>query len=465
MDVDQRERRRLSYQRGFDGGQSLRDRNVAGQFATPPALARAIAREALRLLGDRPVRFGEPSVGSGAFYSALLSEGAQPVSAWGVENDPELAAGCRALWGEELEVIEADFTEVRGRTANLLLANPPYVRHHHLSRAQKARLRERVREVTGVTCAGLSGLYVHFMFLGMMSLEPGGVAAWLVPAEWLRVGYGKRLREWLACEHRIERVHVFDGGDEQFGDALVSSSVVFVRRAPPAGRVVFTTGGALAAPAHRVELEISALREAERWPPPPITDGACVGDAFSVKRGVATGANGFFLMSRARAASLALPASVLRAALPSPRELDGDVIDSRGELVLLDCHEASDDAVGAYLRSGEAQGLPSRYLLARRRPWYRQEQRPPAPFVCAYMGRKSALRLFWNQARLAATNRWLLLYPRDGLDEREAWHLLQSIEPADAVAHGRQYGGGLYKLEPSELLRLPLRGQPFFSHG
>ena len=50
-----------------------RERNRRGQFATPPALAREIAIESYQRWRKRDdnVRFLDPAVGTGAFYSAL----------------------------------------------------------------------------------------------------------------------------------------------------------------------------------------------------------------------------------------------------------------------------------------------------------------------------------------------------------------------------------------------------------
>jgi hypothetical protein len=451
------ETRRLVAQREFDARQSATARNLAGQFATPPELARAIARAAGRMTGDTVARFGEPSVGTGAFFGALVSEVGLPDTAWGVELDPELASLCRSFWSEYgLEVIEGDFTQADLPPVDLLLANPPYVRHHHLDRATKVRLRERVERLAGFKMHGLAGLYAYFMVLGTLALAPGGLAVWLVPSEWLYVGYGAALRSWLARDLRVERVHIFDAAEKQFGDALVSSSVVFVRRAEPAQTVRFTWGSCLEQPDRIEEVSCVELATADRWPPVPDLGGKVLGDYFKVTRGVATGANDFFLMSRAQASDLGLPETVLSPVLPSPRALTELVIDQAGDLLLLDCVDAPDEAVLAYLETGVASALPDRYLLSRRRPWYRQERRDPAPFVCAYMGRTQPLRIFWNRARLAATNRWLLLYPREGLDEAACWESLCGIDPAAAVSRGRLYGGGLYKIEPSELARLPI---------
>ncbi|MBK9367836.1 MAG: hypothetical protein IPN01_16215 [Deltaproteobacteria bacterium] len=69
------EQRRQAAQAALDAARDGRARNRLGQFATPPALARALVRLGLhQLSAETPIRFLDPSIGTGALYSALLSE-------------------------------------------------------------------------------------------------------------------------------------------------------------------------------------------------------------------------------------------------------------------------------------------------------------------------------------------------------------------------------------------------------
>jgi predicted RNA methylase len=85
------EEQRLSLQNMLDAEKSQHDRNRLGQFATPTILARDIVTYSLELLpAQTPVRFLDPAIGTGSFYSALLAAGAAPriVTAEGYEVDP-----------------------------------------------------------------------------------------------------------------------------------------------------------------------------------------------------------------------------------------------------------------------------------------------------------------------------------------------------------------------------------------
>jgi hypothetical protein len=497
--LDTREALRVEEQVRLDLLKSAAERNEWGQFATPPALAAEMAaytRELWRGRTDK-VRFLDPAIGTGSFFSALRKAGRPGwlASASGIELDAQFADAAVRLWASEgLRVVTGDFTKIKppraGERPNLILTNPPYVRHHHLDQEDKIRLKTIASAITGTEVSGLTGLYCYFMFLSHHWLADGGIGVWLVPSEFMDVNYGRALQHYLTDHVTLLHVHRFDPQNVQFDDALVSSAiVVYEKRKPQTDhKVKFSYGGSLLKPEISELVPINALRESRKWSGfgrdartarlRPNASPTTLATLFTVKRGIATGANDFFILSCGEAKRLGISEKFLKPVLPSPRELSETVIeaDRRGyprvenPRAVIDTDMSRDEilvecpALWRYLKQGEERGIPALYLASKRTPWYRQEQRPPAPFLCTYMGRggrnKTPFRFFWNRSRATATNVYLLLYPtgplqlaldRDPTLHERVFDLLRGIESRLLLNEGRVYGGGLHKLEPAEL--------------
>ena len=240
----------------LDGLKTAAERNRLGQFATPGPLAVEIAHFAFELWKGRDdqVDFLDPAIGTGSFYSAVrqVFPAGSVRAATGIEIDSAFAETARALWRSDgLNVVEGDFTKQTARERfNLILTNPPYIRHHHLDLQDKRRLKNLVAERLRLDVSGLAGFYCHYLLLCDDWMKEGGLAFWLIPSEFMDVNYGKVLKEYLTERVKLLRIHRFTPADVQFGDALVTSAVViFEKAAPSSGAdVVMTLGGSLSEP-------------------------------------------------------------------------------------------------------------------------------------------------------------------------------------------------------------------------
>ena len=389
-----------------------------------------------------------------------------------------------------MKVIQGDFTKQPLRSAyNVILTNPPYVRHHHLAATEKIRLGELALDATGLKLSGLSGLYCYFLLLAHRWLADDGLAVWLIPSEFMDVNYGETVKRYLTERVSLVQIHRFCPADVQFDDALVSSAiVVFEKRQPrPDHEAVFSFGGTLAEPATSESLTLDTLRATPKWTALPHARNnghglarVSLGDLFTVKRGIATGSNEFFIIPRDRVKALEIPECCTRPILPSPRFVKQEIIEADPDgwpildkqLALIDCSLTEEEITAKfprfaeYLAEGKRNGIRDGYLASRRVPWYSQEKREPTTFVCTYMGRNRTrpFRFIWNRSRAIVANVYLALYPKRHIAEKlcasaqEVFEALQGIHADHFFSQGRVYGGGLHKMEPAELMRLPAEG-------
>ena len=523
MSVSATERTRILLQKQLDSAKTQTERNQLGQFATPIALATDIVESAQALLPfNGKIRFLDPAFGTGSFYSALLQQLplSQIASAVGYEIDPYYGDEAIKLWkNTPLQLNIADFLTTtppnsKEAKANLLICNPPYIRHHHLSKEKKLWLQQKTEQRAGIKLSGLSGIYGYFMCMSDAWIATSGLAGWLIPSGFMDVNYGQQIKNYLMGRVTLLRVHRFEPNDVQFKDALVSSAFLWLRKAKPSANhaVEFTYGGSLAAPNYKELIPVEVLRHTAKWTQFGLVSSSRNSDSqllllldttssskslpvlgnsnakveslklkdlFTIKRGLATGANHFFVLTQKQVEQYQLPVEFLKPILPSPRYLTVDEIeaDSVGnplrerQLFLLTCYLPEDEVKAKYptlwnyLQLGVETGINNRYLCRHRSPWYSQENRPPSPFLCTYMGRQNTsrgkpFRFILNHSRATATNVYLMLYPKPALEKalshkperlKQVCQALNQISDEILIGEGRVYGGGLHKLEPKEL--------------
>ena len=487
MTVGEIENLRQRLQQEIDASKDIESRRARGQFATPHDLSRQIVSETMQYLGKKchSLRMLETSMGLGSFVASTLMVMPELIrEICGYELDDDFYNAAVRIWeGKPVRPVHGDFTKATPDAVyDVVFSNPPYVRHHAIGSVEKVRLQKLVHDSLGVRISGLAGLYCHFMLLSYLWMKPGAVGVWLIPSEWMTVNYGSALRDFLTQKVRLLRIHRFDAEDVRFSDALVSSCVVWFEKIQPSDEPVrFTFGADIENPESERQVLMTDLCAAPKWPPQHAGRRAAsrLGEHFVIRRGIATGDNGYFVLSEADVQRMRIPMRFLKPMLPSPRYLTVDRVTADGRGVptnakrqfLFDCtgHPEGDfpDSVRKYLEVG-ACTTGKKKLCSSRNVWYEQEQRQPTQFLCSYMGRgdgtTSPVRFILNDSKAIVANSFLMLYPKaelkdilssnDGYEE-EVWRMLSNIPSADIKACGRSYGGGLYKVEPKELANVP----------
>ncbi len=449
-------------------------RRGLGQFWTPPAIVAPMLAWAL---AAEPTRLVDPGCGSGRFSTAAIRlDPALDILA--IDLDPLACLMTRAalsvLQATSARVICGDYLTLvipahEGRTA--WVGNPPYVRHHDLTRETKAWAGQAARSI-GRQISGLAGLHALFFLATLVHGSAGDVGTFVTSAEWLDVGYGSIVRRLFTDGMGGRALDLVDPRAAPFEDAMTTALITSfeIGRAPSTVAVrLLDRPTELSRLATGRPVAAHELARARRWSPivragsPQNHEGRALGDIVRVHRGFVTGANRFFLMTRAEADRRGLSAFVTPAITSASEILgaDGVIRDAPDRRVVLDLppdfDRAAHPSVDAYLAEGERLGVDRRYISSHRKPWYRVGPLKPAPIVASYMARQ-APRFARNPDGLALLNIGHGLFPRHEMTDHQLDVLTATLNAGREgfVGTGRTYHGGLEKFEPREMEALLL---------
>lgn len=111
---------------------------------------------------------------------------------------------------------------------DIVIANPPYVRHESI-KDQKVALQAEPYECYD----GIADLLVYFYECAVKKLRPSGVLTFITSNKFYRASYGEKLRRYLARELTLHRL--IDFGDAPVFEAIAYASILEGTKTTPAG--------------------------------------------------------------------------------------------------------------------------------------------------------------------------------------------------------------------------------------
>lgn len=459
-----------------------------GQFFTPQPIADLLCRWVEQI---QPATMLDPAAGTGILARTMhrISGGCQITA---IELDSlaaeALSQAADVRWRDG--ITRCDFlTWKEGDQFDAIVANPPYLRHHDIYYPVSVWRQIELR--SGVKLSRLTNVYVLFILEICRRLNVGGRAAIIVPGEWLNANFGVPLKEFLLRGGWLRQLVYFSHAETLFEDALTTACLLLIERPQTVDhsyrlRTLFVPSSALIADLARAVLGKAAVGEGviERYFSPdellahskwnavlenglPLSLPGFVPlrELASTCRGIATGANSFFHLPLADALSKGIEERHLKPCIGRARDVVGylfrsddfdSLVQSNAATQLFCAEGALSAAERDYLAAGERAGLPERYLLSKRAPWYSMERREPAPIWAAVFGR-SELRFVFNDAGILNLTTFHAIYPRSGDGEfgKALTACLNSgVVQEQAKLQHRVYGGGLLKFEPNDLLEI-----------
>lgn len=476
---------RIQWENEVSQKKNIDERKMMGQFSTPPILAKQITDYLKKITNMKHPRVLEPACGSGAFIDAITTSYEGDIGdSLGIEIDEKYYKVAETLYTNTtmFRFVNNDylrFIESSKDKFDLIVSNPPYIRHQKINSVRKETLKQQVHKLLNIQISGLSDYYIPFILLSDKMIYTGGYGCWLIPSEFLSVNYGEALKQYLCNNVTLISIHKYSTEKSKFDDAQVSSCVILYKKEKPntAQMVTFSTGDDILKPNKKESIRLADLNPKEKWMKKTNRKkrgSETIGNYFVVKRGLATGDNDFFILNNETIKEFDIEPECLVPIMPSPRWLKTDEIESGIDgipnnieqlflLKVIDEPEKLEQKypnAWTYIKKGVGK-TSERYLNKKRKQWYFQEDRLPAPIVLAYMSRRGkdgqGYRFIRNRSQALSTNSYLLLYPKQSLTEIEIdslYERLLEIEHDNIDSEGREYGGGLKKVEPKELLRV-----------
>jgi adenine-specific DNA-methyltransferase len=490
------------------GTDARRKQKAKGVFYTPPALAGVLADWALEPL---PKRILEPAFGDGVFIraaqAALQRSGVRNPSQrlFGVDIDRHSLQRVRDSGFEPTpghlvcrDLLTTDAEDLGGRF-DAIVGNPPYIRHHLLPKALARRGRKTAKEL-GVALNGRSDAWAYFCAHLLGFLSDDGRLALVLPGSALQADYAAPLLDALTADKgEVQLIRI---GELLFADAQERTVVLLIDR----------TSAGVGKIKQRQRADVSSLRQALKYkarrgsrrrehggdgdlnpeaardqqasdglrltapwgltnPEADLYRSVCadesvsrLGDVVTIRIGVVTGANGFFVLTENQISALGegarSKAIVSRGGwLGRPRWRAADqrrVAHRPSRLLLLTGTEKPSGRLRAKIEQAEDQALNLRHHCSRREPWYAITDASSPQMFLPYMGSRPP-RIVINDAKATCTNsvHRVQLKPSSRCSAARvaaaSWSTLYALS---AELWGRSYGGGVLKLEPGRTAKM-----------
>ena len=478
-----------------------------GAFYTPPAMAAALVRWAVRSPTDHVL---DPSFGGLVFLRVardrLAELGADDAELssqlHGVELDGNAhRAAIKAGNGSVSEaLLLADFFSVQPNGAvpecDAVVGNPPYIRYQDFKRSAEAA--HRVAEAAGIRLTRLASSWAPFLIHATAFVSTGGRLAQVLPAELLHAQYAGKVLDFV--RRRFARVTIVVFDERVFPGALEEIVLLFAdgRGQGPAADIQLLSARTLD------ELDLAAVDSGTDRPnQAPFSRAASrekllvqllapqaqdlyreiathrevmrLGAIGHVDIGAVTGGNDFFLLSTDEAEGIA--EGLLRPCVSKAVQVRGarycnedhsSLIAAGRKASLFVANESTPvpqmETARAYLNRGKREGIHRRYKCRNREPWWAV----PMPkigtpdLLLTYCANRHP-RLSLNEAGVVQTNTIhgvALNKPELGAALAATFYNSLTLLSAELV--GRSYGGGVLKLEPTEaeaLLIPPLKSE------
>lgn len=462
------------------------NRKKLGAYYTPYLAAKLLADWAIE---NKKFKILEPSFGGCKFLKAsedrLTEIGCKKPFSNVYGYDIDETAFEKYLYGElDVDRSNTNFKKKNFLDSNYLdfktkfdaiIGNPPYVSYHSLNVEERLKCKKVCQE-NNIDLKGKFSLWLPFVVKSIQHLKRGGNLAFILPSSLIESSYASGLVSFLEsnfCEVKVvslkERLFK-DFGTNEISYFLFCKS--FAKQSYKLGYKFYEAN-------YLTEIQNIVFHndDEKRLSAPTYVfndidrnDVNLLGDFFSVKIGLVTGYNDFFVLPRKKAEENLLPSSYLKNILRNSKiinslsindeYLETSYVDNKGfKLVYIEEDDKLNSIVDDYLKSIDKKIIDTNKTFAKRNPWYCINYETTPDFFMTYMN-SDGPNIIINHSTASSTNSLYRLYSKFALTQKDKLILAISFQTSfsqlSAEILGKRYGSGVLKLEPSSAKKIQI---------
>ena len=461
---------------------------LRGAYYTPPAIASFILHWGINGSNDADIL--EPSCGDGVFLEQMARENMLFHHVTAVEYEAVEAEKARAIRLHDSEVINSDFhrfcldTEQR---FNLVVGNPPFIRYQYYDEGQQT-LAGEIFKKAGLKRSKLTNAWVTFVVGCSLLLKETGKMGFVIPSELLQVTYAQQLRKYLATS--FNKINIISFENLVFEEIQQEVVLLLCERTGTGEHLIehieVKDAEALRQlDPHRLNLPTKQIDfHADKWTyyfldkeeldflkKIRVDDMPKIGTYADVEVGITTGSNGYFTVPQEvvdmyQLQEYARPMVGRSVQVNSLCFTKADwqqnlANGAKANLLVFTpgAKENGNEGAKAYIENGEQQGINKGYKTSIRDEWY---VIPSIKLSDALFLRRNNLypKFVLNDAQAYTTDTMHRVFIKKGV-KRKAFVVsyYNSLSFAFAEILGRNFGGGVLELMPSEVegVYLPYR--------
>lgn len=454
----------------YDNEVGILHRKAFGQFFTPPAIAKFMVEWVLQS-GINSLY--DPAFGLGVFYEASL-DFCQKINFTASEIDSRVVD----FWKKQNEdtrfiKIEDYLLSWGGRHKNIV-CNPPYMRF------QKFLNRDEVcngfkRELS-FDLSGYTNTASAFLLKSISEMDGSGRLAYIMPLEFLNSGYGSFVKERLISSGHLVSIISFNCEKDIFSDATTSVGIILYDSKEKYSSVNFYSINSVDELQNFSKIlptRIVAtcdLNPSNKWLPYFQLTEVIMNCSLMVtlayygkfSRGIATGANEYFLLTPTLARERNLSETECIPCISKSSQVQkiifkqvdfDDLVRNNNPVLLFSANGEHTESADKYIQYGVANKFNERFLTKNRTPWYKTEKRVPAPLLLGVFSR-GGYKIILNESNALNLTCFHGFQPNIfGVDYvKKLFLYFQSKAGREIISLAiRKYGDNLDKFEPNDL--------------